>query len=231
MAEAVPILSLSGVRSVEHFGRSIGALDLTLEPGTLALIDARDAMLAAAFADVCCGLHHPEEGEVRFLQRDWSRQPPEMADALRGLIGRVMSMPGWLRFLDAGTNIMLQQLHHTRVDQAALREDAARLAEHFGLPGLPSGSMSELTPGDLMRAGFVRAFLGGPKLIILESPVQGLHQAMVPALINKLLDVCNQGGAGMWLTRSRLVWDNPAFPATHRMRLDHHGLSSIAVAA
>lgn len=231
MAEAVPILSLSGVRSVELFGRSIGTLDLTLEPGTLALIDARDAMLAAAFADVCCGLHHPEEGEVRFLQRDWSRQPPEMADALRGLIGRVMSMPGWLRFLDAGTNIMLQQLHHTRVDQAALREDAARLAENFGLPGLPSGSMSELTPGDLMRAGFVRAFLGGPKLIILESPVQGLHQAMVPALINKLLDVCNQGGAGMWLTRSRLVWDNPAFPATHRMRLDHHGLSSIAVAA
>jgi phospholipid/cholesterol/gamma-HCH transport system ATP-binding protein len=231
MAEAVPILSLSGVRSVELFGRSIGTLDLTLEPGMLALIDARDAMLAAAFADVCCGLHHPEEGEVRFLQRDWSRQPPEMADALRGLIGRVMSMPGWLRFLDAGTNIMLQQLHHTRVDQAALREDAARLAEHFGLPGLPSGSMSELTPGDLMRAGFVRAFLGGPKLIILESPVQGLHQAMVPALINKLLDVCNQGGAGMWLTRSRLVWDNPAFPATHRMRLDHHGLSSIAVAA
>jgi phospholipid/cholesterol/gamma-HCH transport system ATP-binding protein len=231
MAEAVPILSLSGVRSVELFGRAIGTLELTLEPGALALIDARDAMLASGFADICCGLHHPEEGEVRFLQRDWSRQPPEMADALRGLIGRVMSMPGWLRFLDAGSNIMLQQLHHTRVDQVALREEAARLAEHFGLPGLPSGSISELTPGDLMRAGFVRAFLGSPKLIILESPVQGLHETMVPALINKLLEVCDQGGAGMWLTRSRLVWDNPAFPATHRLRLDYHGLSSIAAAA
>jgi phospholipid/cholesterol/gamma-HCH transport system ATP-binding protein len=231
MAQAVPILNLSGVRSVELFGRSIGTLDLVLEPGTLALIDARDAMLAAGFADLCCGLHHPEEGEVRFLQRDWSRQPPEMADALRGLIGRVMSVPGWLRFLDAGTNIMLQQLHHTRVDHEALRSEAARLAEHFGLPGLPSGPMSELSPGDLMRAGFVRAFLGAPKLVILESPVQGLHQAMVPALINKLLEVCDQGGAGMWLTRSRLIWDNPTFPATHRLRLDHHGLSSIKVAA
>jgi phospholipid/cholesterol/gamma-HCH transport system ATP-binding protein len=126
---------------------------------------------------------------------------------------------------------MLQQLHHTRVDHEVLRNEAARLAEDFGLPGLPSGPMSELSPGDLMRAGFVRAFLGAPKLVILESPVQGLHQAMVPALINKLLALCDQGGAGMWLTRSRLVWDNPAFPATHRLRLDHHGLSSIAVAA
>src|ERR1041384_874245 len=106
MAE-VPILNLSGVRSVELLGRSVGTLSLSLEPGGLALIDARDPMLAAGFADLCCGLHHPEEGEVRFLQRDWSRQPPEMADALRGLIGRVMSVPGWLRFLDAGTNIML----------------------------------------------------------------------------------------------------------------------------
>ena len=142
-----------------------------------------------------------------------------------------MSAPGWLRFLDAGANIMLQQLHHTRADHEALRTEAARLAEYFGLPGLPSGPISELSPGDLMRAGFVRAFLGAPKLVILESPIQGLHPAIVPALVNKLLEVCDQGGAGIWLTRSRLVWENLTFPATHRLRLDHHGLSSIQVAA
>jgi len=231
MAQAGPILSLSGVKSVELFGRSIGTLGLRLEPGELALIDARDPTLAAGFADLCCGLYPPTEGEVRFLQRDWSRQPLEIADALRGLIGRVMSAPGWLRFLDAGTNILLQQLHHTRVDPGALRDEAARLAEHFGLPGLPSGPIGELSPGDLMRAGFVRAFLGAPKLVILESPVQGLHQDTVPALLNKLLEVCDQGGAGMWLTRSRLIWDNPTFPATHRLRLDHLGLSSVGAAA
>lgn len=231
MAQSAPIVSLSGVRSAELFGRSGGALDLILEPGALALVDARDPPLAAGFADLCCGLQRAEEGEARFLQRDWSRQPVEMADALRGLIGRVMSEPGWLRFLDADTNIMLQQLHHTRADREALREEAARLAETFGLPGLPSGPISELSPGDLMRAGFVRAFLGAPKLIILESPVQGLHQAIVPVLIDKLLEVCDQGGAAIWLTRSRLIWDDATFPATHRLRLDHHGLFSIRVAA
>jgi phospholipid/cholesterol/gamma-HCH transport system ATP-binding protein len=232
MAAGNSILRLSGVQHAELFGiRSAGMLDLTLEPGEVALIDARDPMLAAAFADLCCGLQHPKQGEVRFLERDWSRQPLEVADALRGLIGRVLSVPGWLRFLDAGTNIMLQQLHHTRVDPDALRDDAARLAEHFGLPGLPSGPISELTPGDLLRAGFVRAFLGAPKLVILESPVQGLHRDTVPALINKLLEKCQHGGAGIWLTRSRLIWDDPTFPAAHRLRLDHHGLHETRVAA
>jgi phospholipid/cholesterol/gamma-HCH transport system ATP-binding protein len=228
---AYPILALSNVRSVDLFGRSAGALDLQLEPGELALIDARDLPLASGFADLCCGLHHPADGEVRFLQRDWSAQPVEMADALRGLIGRVMANPGWLRFLDASTNVLLQQIHHTRSDLEALREEAARLATHFGLPGLPNGPMAELSAGDQMRVGLVRAFVGEPKLVILESPVQGLYQDMVPALLNRLWEVRDRGGAAIWLTRSRMIWDNPLFPATHRLRLDHQGLSQLKAAA
>lgn len=231
MAPAGPILRLSSVRSVEMFGRVVGKLDFTLEAGDLALIDARDSALAAGFADLCCGLHHPAEGAVRFLQRDWSRQPPEMADALRGLIGRVMNNPGWFRFLDAATNILLRQFHHTRTDLEALRAEAAGLAAHFGLPGLPSGSIAKLSPADLTRAGYVRAFLGKPKLVILESPVRGLYHDMVPALLNSIAEIRDQGGAAIWLTRSRLVWDNPAFPATHRLRLDHLGLAEHKVAA
>ena len=195
---AYPILTLLNVRSMELFGRGGGALDLPLEPGDLALIDARDLLLASGFADLCCGLLPPQEGEVRFLQRDWSRQPLETADALRGLIGRVMSNPGWLRFLDATTNVLLQQIHHTRTNLDALREDAARLATHFGLPGLPNGPIAELSAGDLMRLGFVRAFIGEPRLVILESPVQGLHQDMVPALLNRLWEVRDRGGAAIW---------------------------------
>lgn len=231
MAQAGPILQLSGVRSVEMFGRVVGDLHLTLEAGDLALIDARDSALASNFADLCCGLHHPAQGEVRFLLRDWSRQPPEIADALRGLIGRVMSDPGWFRFLDAATNILLRQIHHTRTDLDTLYAEAAELAAHFGLPGLPSGSIGKLSDGDLTRAGFVRAFLGQPRLVILESPVRGLYQDMVPALLNRIAEVRDWGGAAIWLTRSRLVWDNPAFPASHRLRLDHVGLAERKVAA
>lgn len=231
MARAGSILTLTNVRSIELFGRSAGALNLELEPGDLALIDARDLTLAGSFADLCCGLLPPAEGEIRFLQRDWSRQPPETADALRGLIGRVLSNPGWLPFLDAGMNILLQQVHHTRTDIETLRAEAIRFAEHFGLPGLPAGPMAQLSHGDVTRAGFVRAFIGEPKLVILESPVQGLHRDMVPALLNKLGDVRDRGGAAIWLTRSRLVWDDTLFPATQRLRLDHHGLLARKVAA
>ena len=53
---AYPILTLSNVRSMDLFGRGAGALDLQLEAGDLALVDARDLPLASGFADLCCGL-------------------------------------------------------------------------------------------------------------------------------------------------------------------------------
>ena len=231
MAHADPVLEVSDVRSAEPVGRAAGALNLVLQPGDLALVDARDPMLASDFADLSCGLVAPAHGAVRFLQRNWAQQPPEIADALRGLIGRVLSGAGWLDFLDAETNVLLQQLHHTRTERQVLREQAARLARNFGLPGLPTGPMGALSPGDLMRAGFVRAFVGEPRLVILESPVQGHHEDIVPALLNELSGVRDRGGAAIWLTRSRMNWDNPLFPATHRLRLDHHGLLVHKVAA
>lgn len=228
MTSHSPILQLDGVHCTTLFGAAArNVLELTLQPGDLALVDSRDVMLSGAFADLCCGLLRPEEGRVHFLERDWLEQRQEVADALRGRIGRISENPGWLRFLDARTNILLKLLHHTRTDAETLSAEALKLAHHFGLPGIPSGSIGKLSQSDLTRASFVRAFLGDPKLVILESPVQGQFSDMISALLNQIARIRDLGGAAIWLTRSRIVWDNRIFPATHRYRLDHQGLSAI----
>lgn len=222
------ILRLSHVRSAALFG-SVGQaeLDFTLLPGELVLIDARDPTLAAGFADLCCGLEPIDEGTARFLERDWSALPRELADALRGQIGCVMASPGWLRFLDVATNVLLAPLYHSRRDIDRLRDEAAACARHFGLPGIPAGPVDTLSQDDLLRAGYVRAFLGSPKLVILDSPVQGLFPDLVPILLNQIAALRDRGGAAIWLTRSRLVWDNRNFPATQRLRLGYRGFIQV----
>jgi phospholipid/cholesterol/gamma-HCH transport system ATP-binding protein len=218
------ILRLSHVRCAALFG-SAGQveLDFTLLPGELALITARDPTLAAGFSDLCCGLEPVDEGTVRFLERDWSALPHDIANGLRGQIGCVMASPGWLGFLDVATNVLLAPLYHIRRDIDQLRDEAAALARHFGLPGIPAGPIDSLSQDDLLRAGYVRAFLGDPKLVILESPVQGLFPDLVPSLLNQIAALRDRGGAAIWLTRSRLVWNNRDFPATQRLRLGYRG--------
>ena len=222
------ILTLDGVQSPQLVGTAGSAvLNLDVRAGDLVLIDARDAELGRNFADLCCGLIPPRGGIVSFLQRDWQGLPGHYADALRGRIGRVFAGNSWVNYIDATTNILLPQLHHTRHDPQQLRNEATRLCQHFGLPGLPVGAITALSAADLVRAGFVRAVLGEPMLLLFESPTQGLYADVVPTLLNCIAAARDRGAAAIWMTRSKLVWSDRSFPATQRLRLGYQGLSPL----
>jgi phospholipid/cholesterol/gamma-HCH transport system ATP-binding protein len=150
--------------------------------------------------------------------------PDDYAAALRGRIGRVFASGSWVGFLDVATNILLPRLHHTRDDPSDLRERATALSCAFGLPGLPLVRPGVLAASDLARAACVRAFLGDPMLVLLESPVQGRFTSLVPPLLDALAAARDRGAAAIWFTRSDLVWRDLSFPATMRMRLGERGL-------
>jgi phospholipid/cholesterol/gamma-HCH transport system ATP-binding protein len=199
-------------------------IDLRLIAGELALVDARHAARPAWLADLCCGLVPLAAGTARFLGRDWSAVPPHYADALRGRIGRVFFSGSWIGFMNVSANILLPQLHHTRDNPSELRDRATALCCAFGLPGLPLVRPGELAASDLARAACVRAFLGDPALVLLESPVQGRFTNLMPPLLNALAAARDRGAAGVWFTRSDLVWRDPSIPATMRLRLGERGL-------
>ena len=133
--------------------------------------------------------------------------------------------------LDVAANVLLPQLHHTRHDPAALRDKAASLACAFGLPGLPLGRAADLPPRDLARAACVRALLGDPALLLLESPVRREFADFMAPLLNAVAAARSRGAAAMWLTGSEAVWRDRAFPATQRWRLSEAGLQSTGHAA
>jgi len=225
MDPSAPVVDLAGARP------QVGAdeapaleIDLRLMAGELALVDARHSARLAWFANLCCGLVPLAAGTARFLGRDWSAVPPDYADALRGRIGRVFFSGSWIGFLGVSTNILLPQLHHTRDDPNELRDRATALCCAFGLPGLPLVRPGELAASDLARAACVRALLGDPALVLLESPVQGRFTNLMPPLLNALAAARDRGAAAVWFTRSDLVWRDSSVPATMRLRLGERGL-------
>ena len=229
MDPSVPILELSAARPRHEAGDApVAAVDLCLLSGEFALVDSRHSGQVAWLADLCSGLLPLAAGRVRFLGRDWSAMPWDYAAALRGRIGQVFRSGGWIGSVDVATNILLPQLHHTRDDPSGLRERAVALSCAFGLPGLPLVRPLELVASDLARAACVRAFLGDPELILLESPVQGRFITLIAPLLNALAAARDRGAAAIWFTRSDVVWRDPSFPVTHRLRLGERGLLPVA---
>ena len=209
----------------------LSALDLTLAAGDFALIEVLGSRRGAAFADLCCGLAPLASGAVRFLGRDWQTTPPAHADALRAHIGRLFHVPLRQDTPDVANRVLLARLHHTRVPEATVRAQATSLAVRFGLPGLPAGPARALTDPDLLRAACVRAFIGEPRLVILELPVTAQQDELLAALQEVGAEARGRGVAVMWLAGIGPALRDRSIHATHRLRLTDRGLAAVRATA
>ena len=221
-----PILAVEAVRGI---GANLphAPLDLMLAEGDFAVIEVPGSRRGAAFADLCSGLSPLLSGTVRFLGRDWSTIPERHADALRGHIGRLFYQPLRPDTSDVASRVLLARLHHTRAPEATLRADAAALALRFGLPGLPAGPARQLAEPDLLRAACVRAFLGEPRLIILELPVAAQHDDLLTALLEVGAEARGRGATVVWLASAGPAVRDRSLRSTHRLRLSDAGLTAI----
>lgn len=217
----VPVLHFEqALLPLDEQAHGIGvSIDLTLAAGDLVLVEPGDEPHERTLADSARGLLEPRQGMVRFLGRAWGELPVDQANALRGRIGQTFRRGGWVPYLPVVDNILLAQLHHTRRLAADLRDEASRLAIHFGLPGLPVGRPGESPTEELDRAGYVRAFLGAPALIVLESPATRLPAELLAPLVNAMRRARDRGAAVLWFVTDPALRDDPTLPATRRLRL------------
>lgn len=199
-------------------------IDLSLAAGETLLVHATRPRQGSLLADACAGVVTPTAGQALFMGHDWQQLDAEDSNALRSLMGRVFSTNNWFDHLDMVDNILLPHLHHTTSPREQLLEDAARLARRFGLPGLPRGLHLDLTPAESRRAACVRAFLGSPRLIVLESPTDGAYPELVAPLVNAVRSACDRGAAVVWITPSQRLWRDPSIPVTRRVRLARNAL-------
>jgi phospholipid/cholesterol/gamma-HCH transport system ATP-binding protein len=220
------VLELEAARGAgEHLSHA--ALDLVLSEGDFALIEIPGPRRGAGFADLCSGLSPLGGGDVRFLGRDWRTMPWDQSDALRGNIGRLFYRPLRADTPDVAKRVLLARLHHTRTSEAALRAEAAELALRFGLPGLPAGPARLLPERDLLRAACVRAFLGRPRLVIVELPAAAQGDDLRHALLSVGAEARGRGTTVIWLASAGQAWRDASVGPTHRLRLSDAGLTPV----
>jgi len=218
-APATPVLHLEEVWLALPDQQESGvAVNLTLCAGDLVLVQPGDEEHEHLLTDVACGLAWPARGTARFLGRAWSEVAPDQANALRGRIGQVLRRGAWIPHLSLLDNLLLPQLYHTRRPYAELRTEAACWATWFGLAGLPTGRSADVPSAILTRAACVRAFLGAPSLIIVES-LPDLADGLLAPLVNAMRVARDRGAAVMWFVQDAAIYGDRSLPASRRLRL------------
>ncbi len=225
MRKQQPVLELlSALPFFEESTLPNVALDLRLMQGECALIETHDPERATAFADLCSGMIALRDGAVRCMGFDWTELDQERTFALRGRIGRIHQRGAWTGMLRTHVDIMLPQLHHTREPAEAIARSAVTLAQQLGLPGLPLVRPDRLSEGDLIRAACVRAFLGDPRLLLLETAIGADHAELTVPLLTLLTQALEGGAAAICFTRDVPFWQAQRFPVAYRLQLLEDGL-------
>ena len=213
-----PILSIEHVtvETAPLYDSGMWDVNLTLAPGELTLVRLEKERTRLPLADAACGMLEPTDGRITFGGVAWGELSAGACCRQRARIGRVFADGGWVSGLDVDENITLAHRHHSRRSDREVRDEAAQLARLFGLPGLPRVSPARARRQDLRMAACVRAFLGEPELLILETPTEGFYAEIMPGLMRALRSARGRGATVLWLTADPLVWNEPGVRATHR---------------
>ena len=224
----MPILEFEALTLAPGPRRQAGieALSLRLMPGDWALVRLEAGREKPPLADLACGLAVPDAGRAIFLGRAWSDCAPEDILRRQALIGRVFAEHGWVSNLTIAENVTLGQRHHTRRPLNDNLEEARALALRFGLPDLPAARPARVPRHEARRAEWIRAFLGQPRLILLEHPMQGVPAACFEPLLDAAREACARGAAVLWLADRDEAAQPPAGYAAQRFLLNGPTLAS-----
>jgi len=175
-------------------------INLVLKPGELAIISVDKGHGITPLADAAQGLLVPDRGGVYFLGKNWRDLRPAAAAAARHKIGRVFDEGGWVSNLNIDENITLGQRHHTNLPIEEIQSESEKMGIFFGLKTIPSIRPSMVRRSVLCRAGWVRAFLGDPELILLEEPLKDAYTELLHYLMKGIAAALTRGAAIMWIT-------------------------------
>ena len=181
-------------RVSKRFG-AITALDSATfavpEGGIVALLGPNGAGKTTALA-VLVGLRHPDSGSASLFGLD-----PRLAASRKeiGMTPQETAFPATLRVREL---IDLVARHFDRP------LSLAEVAERFQVEELLGRQAGGLSGGERRRVAVALAFVGGPRLVILDEPTTGLDQGARLAVWNAIREHAATGGTVL-LTTHQLV--------------------------
>jgi phospholipid/cholesterol/gamma-HCH transport system ATP-binding protein len=130
------------------------------------------------------GLLLPSAGHVYVRGRDVCHITEEQRNKVRQKISLSFQFSALLDSLTVGENVALPLREHTRLSEAEIRRTVMDALESVGLTRAYDNLPAELSGGMLKRAGFARAIVTRPDLVLYDEPTTGLD----PIVTNLITD-------------------------------------------
>lgn len=132
------------------------------------------------------GLRKPDTGHVYVRGSDICHMRESELIEMRTKIGFSFQFAALFDSMTVGDNIALPLREHTSLTENEIREIVVQTLDSVGLAHTYDNMPSELSGGMLKRAGFARAVVTNPDLVLYDEPTTGLDPIVTHLLTDTI---------------------------------------------
>lgn len=152
------------------------------------------------------GMDGIDSGKVVFDGKDLSTvRENELADMRRTKMGFIFQQPTLLRNMDILDNIILPSMRDNRRNAAKVTERARALMKRADIAELEKRDITQVSGGQLQRAGICRALMSNPRIIFGDEPTGALDSKSAQEIMNIFAEINADGTAVMLVTHDAKV--------------------------
>lgn len=129
----------------------------------------------------------------------------ELADLRRTKMGFVFQQPTMLKNLNILDNIILPSMRGNRKNAAAMTKKARTLMKRVGIAELEKRDITQVSGGQLQRAGICRALINSPRIIFGDEPTGALNSKSAEEIMDLFSEINAEGTAVMLVTHDAKV--------------------------
>jgi phospholipid/cholesterol/gamma-HCH transport system ATP-binding protein len=181
---------------VKRFGRNtvLDGLSMGIPDGLVTMILGPSGTGKSVCIKHIVGLLYPDEGDVLVN----GRSIPDMTDdelfETRKKFGVLFQDGALFGSMNLYDNVAFPLRQHTEKSEDEIREIVSRRLREVGLGGAEEKMPNELSGGMRKRAGFARALVLDPQIVLFDEPDSGLDPVRTALLCDLIKEVHEENG-------------------------------------
>ena len=155
---------------------------------------------------ILSGLEKAESGTIRFTGSELGKmKETQLSDLRRKNMGFVFQQPTFLKNLNLIDNIILPAVKNKNKSADIILEKARELMRKTGISDLEERSVTQVSGGQLQRAGICRALINQPDILFGDEPTGALNSKSSEEVMDIFSQVNQQGTTVLLVTHDAKV--------------------------